>query len=410
MYKKIVLLIISHLAVLCCSAQNLPSLLLDRNINSTFSIIAYDSAAKEWGIAVATNNIYVGNSTVYIQPGLGAFSLIAETDPDYAINGFVELKKGKSVKEAIEFTRANDEDANFRQIAGIDSIGNVYAYTGSALKFWKGDAMHLIGKHYVVLGNQLAKGVLSSMAKSYEDSKGTLAERLLTSIRAGQNAGGQITGKQSAALMVKGVHQEWYNQIDLRVDDAKYPLIELQRLLNFHYGRIKLNQAIKLLKNGEKVQGLKLLNEAGKLVEGWNGIYSKLIMGMLLGGEEDAAVKTILKAIKENPDWKENLPCFYFLANRPELRKFYIKDVFSEKDWNQAIQFLIEVNKPGEALKLTDRVIGKFPRSSYAYYLKGEAYRKINEKRSAVTSYEMAVLLDKDNEEAAFELKRLKKE
>ncbi|SHH08886.1 DUF1028 domain-containing protein [Pedobacter caeni] len=410
MYKKIVLFIISHLTVLYCSAQNLPSLLLDRNINSTFSIIAYDSAAKEWGIAVATNNIYVGNSTVYIQPGLGAFSVIAETDPDYAINGFAALKKGKSVKEAIESTRANDEDANFRQIAGIDSIGNVYAYTGSALKFWKGDATHLTGKHYVVLGNQLAEGVLSSMAKSYEHSTGTLAERLLTSIRAGQDAGGQITGKQSAALMVKGAGQEWYNQIDLRVDDAKYPLIELQRLLNFHYGRIKLNQAIKLLKDGEKVHGLKLLNEAGKLVEGWNGIYSKLIMGMLLGGEEDAAVKIILKAIKENPDWKENLPCFYFLANRPELRKFYIKDVFSEKDWNQAIQFLIEINKPREALKLTDRVIGKFPRSSYPYYLKGEAYRKINEKRPAVTSYEMAVLLDKDNEEAVLALKRLKKE
>lgn len=410
MYKKIILFVISHLIVLCCSAQNLPSLLLNRNINSTFSIIAYDSAAKEWGIAVATNNIYVGNSTVYIQPGLGAFSVIAETDPDYAINGFVELKKGKSIKEAIESTRRNDDDANFRQIAGIDSIGNAYAYTGSALKFWKGYATHLIGKHYVVLGNQLAEGVLSSMATSYEHSKGTLAERLLASIRAGQNAGGQITGKQSAALMVKGLHQEWYNQIDLRVDDAEYPLLDLQRLLNFHYGRIKLNQAIKFLKDGEKIQGAKLLNEAEKLVEGWNGIYSKLIMGMLLAGEEQAAVKTILKAIGENPDWKENLPCFYFLANRPELRKFYVKEVFSEKDWNQAIQFLIGINKPEEALKLTDKVIGKFPHSSYAYYLKGEAYRTINEKRSAVTSYEMAVLLDKDNEEATLALKRLKKE
>lgn len=410
MFKKIVLSIISHLTVLCCSAQNLPSLLLDRNINSTFSIIAYDSVAKEWGIAVATNNIYVGNSTVYIQPGLGAFSVIAETDPDYALNGFVELKRGKSVKEAIESTRANDRDANFRQIAGIDSIGNTYAYTGSVLKFWKGYATHLIGKHYVVLGNQLADGVLSSMARNYEQSKGTLAERLLTSIRAGQNAGGQITGKQSAALIVKGSHQAWYNQIDLRVDHAKDPLLDLQRLLNFHYGRIKLNQAIQLLKDGEKAEGLKLLNEAEKLVEGWNGIYSKLIMGMLLGGEEDAAVKTILKAIKENPDWKENLPCFYFLANRPELRKFYVKDVFSEKDWNQAIQFLIGINKPEEALKLTDRVIVIFPRPSYTYYLRGEAYKMINEKRSAITSYEMAIVLDKDNEEAALALKRMKKE
>jgi uncharacterized Ntn-hydrolase superfamily protein len=410
MCKKIVLFTIFQLVVVCCSAQNLPSLLLSRNINSTFSIIAYDPIAEEWGIAVATNNIYVGNSTVYVQPGLGAFSVIAETNPNYAINGFSELKKGRSIKEAIEYTGRVDVDANFRQIAGIDSIGNVYAYTGSALKFWKGYSSHLIGKNYVVLGNQLAEGVLSSMATNYEHSKGTLAERLLKSIWAGQNAGGQITGKQSAALTVKGLHQEWYNQIDLRVDNAKQPLFNLQCLLNFHYGRIKLNQAIKLLKDGERIKGLKLLNEAGKLVEGWTGIYSKLIMGLLLGGKEQAAVNTILKAIRENPEWKENLSCFYFLRNRPELRKYYNERKFSEKEWNQAIQFLIGIDKPGEALKLTNKVIEKHPRSSYTYYLRAEAYRKINEKRSAIASYKMAIILDDENEEAVFALKQLENE
>lgn len=359
---------------------------------------------------MATNNIYVGNSTVYVQPGLAAFSVIAETKPDYAINGFVELKKGRSIKEAIEYTRDRDEDANFRQVAGIDSIGNVYAYTGSALKFWKGDASHLTGKDYVVLGNQLAEDVLSCMAASFEHSKGTLAERLLKSILAGQNAGGQITGKQSAALVVKGSQQEWYNQIDLRVDNAKQALFDLQRLLYFHYGRIRLNQAIKLLKNGERKKGLNLLNEAGKLVEGWNGIYSKLIMGLLLAGNEQDAIRTILKAINENPEWKENLPCFYFLRNRQELRKFYIKRKFTEKDWNQAIQFLIGIDRPEQALKLGSMVIKKYPRSSYTYYLRGEAYKELDETRSAVADYKMVIELDSGNEEAMLALKRLDKE
>ncbi|NQX43686.1 hypothetical protein SAMN05421820_1321 [Pedobacter steynii] len=169
-----------------------------------------------------------------------------------------------------------------------------------------------------------------------------------------QNARGQITGKQFAALAVKGMRQEWYNQIDLRVDNAKQPLFDLQCLLNFHYGRIKLNQAIKLLKDGERIKELMLFNEARKLVEGWTGIYSKLIMGLLLGGKEQAVVNTILKAIRENPEWKENLSCFYFLRNRPELRKYYNERKFSEKEWNQAIQFLIGIDKPGEALKLTN--------------------------------------------------------
>ena len=83
-------------------AQNLPSLLTGKNVYSTFSITAYDSAAQEWGIAVATNNIYVGNSTVYVRPGVGAFSVIAETEPAYAHNGFDQLQQGRSIKEAIE--------------------------------------------------------------------------------------------------------------------------------------------------------------------------------------------------------------------------------------------------------------------------------------------------------------------
>ncbi|SDO82393.1 Family of unknown function [Pedobacter steynii] len=141
---------------------------------------------------MATNNTYVGNSTVYVQPGLGAFSVISETNPSYAINGFSELKKGKSIKEAIEYTREADVDANFRQIAGIDSTGNVYAYTGSALKFRKGYSSHLIGKNDVALGNQLAEAVLSSMATKYEHSKGTLAERLLKSIWAGRMPGDKL--------------------------------------------------------------------------------------------------------------------------------------------------------------------------------------------------------------------------
>src|ERR1700742_572759 len=87
-------------------AQNLPSLLTGKNIYSTFSITAYDSAAQEWGIAVATNNIYVGSSTVYVHPGLGAFSIIAETEPAYAHNGFDQLQQGKSIRTAIEYTMA----------------------------------------------------------------------------------------------------------------------------------------------------------------------------------------------------------------------------------------------------------------------------------------------------------------
>jgi len=213
-------------------AQNLPSLILNRNINSTFSIIAFDPQTQEWGIAVATNNIYVGNSTCYIQPGVGAFSVIAETEPMYAYNGFEQLKENKTIEQAIQFTRLKDTLADYRQVSGIDAKGNVYAFTGSSLKYWKGKSTHLIGKHYVVMGNQLAPNVLHDMASAFEHTEGTLAVRLLKALAAGEKAGGQISGKQSAALLVKGSHNEWFNQIDLRVDHSRDPFADLQKLLN----------------------------------------------------------------------------------------------------------------------------------------------------------------------------------
>lgn len=130
--------------------------------------------------------------------GLGAFSVIAETEPTYAINGFEQLKKGKTIEEAIQFTKKNDSDFYERQVSGIDAKGNVYAFTGDALKYWMWTSTHRLGKDFVVMGNQLADSVLSDMFTTFEKSTGTLAERLLKSLIAGQNAGGQISGKQSA--------------------------------------------------------------------------------------------------------------------------------------------------------------------------------------------------------------------
>ncbi len=220
-------------------SQNLPSLLTGRNINATFSITAYDSNAKEWGIAVATNNIYVGNSTVYVQAGLGAFSVIAETEPAYAINGFEQLKQGKSIRDAIEYTMKTDPEVYLRQVTGIDQQGNSFSFTGSSWKYQKGYAGCLSGKSYVVMGNQLGDSVLALMPTTFEKTGGTLAQRLLAALRAGEKAGGQVTGKQSAALVVKGTDNEWFNNIDLRVDNSKEPFADLQRLLNYHYGRVK---------------------------------------------------------------------------------------------------------------------------------------------------------------------------
>lgn len=380
-------------------AQNLPSLLLNKNINATFSIIAYDAAQQEWGIAVATNNIYVGNSTIYIEPGIGAFSVIAETEPSYAHNGFGQLKKGQSIKNAIEFTRQKDEERHMRQVSGIDKDGNVYAFTGESLKYWQGTSTHRIGKGYVVMGNQLADKVLDSMAISFEKSVGTLAERLLKSLMAGQNAGGQINGKQSAALVVKGANNEWFNQIDLRVDHSVTPFDDLQKLLNYHYGRIRINQAINAIRK-QKPKGEALLQQAEKMVEGWNGIYGKLAVVYILLNNEPKAVSIIQKALKENPQWRENLPAFYCLRKHKAIADQLLENTFTLAQWTSAIGMMLQLNKTEEAIALANKVLVQNPSASFVHFQLAQAYQRSNNKALAKTHAEKALALDTDNVEA----------
>lgn len=381
-------------------AQNLPSLLLNRNINATFSILAYDSAAREWGIAVATNNIYVGNSTIYITPGLGAFSIIAETEPAYAVNGFKALQKGRSVRQAIEDTRAGDSEWFNRQVSGIDARGNVYAFTGAALKYWQGYSSHIMGKGFVVMGNQLTDSVLVQMKNTFLHTQGTLAARLLQSLVAGQQAGGQLSGKQSAALVVKGEHNEWYNQVDLRVDNSKTPFEDLQRLLNYHYGRIRLNQAIYAIRAKDTSHGSTLLHEAEQMLEGWNGMYSKLALAYILLGDEQKPVSLVQKGLAENPQWKEYLPAFYCLHNHPEISSMLHVETFSLKDWCNAVNFMLEIDKSEDAIALAEKILRQYPDASYLYFLLAQGYLQQGNNVLAVKQLRHALQLDPDNVEA----------
>jgi len=381
-------------------AQNLPSLILNRNINSTFSIIAFDPQTQEWGIAVATNNIYVGNSTCYIQPGVGAFSVIAETEPMYAYNGFEQLKENKTIEQAIQFTRLKDTLADYRQVSGIDAKGNVYAFTGSSLKYWKGKSTHLIGKHYVVMGNQLAPNVLHDMASAFEHTEGTLAVRLLKALAAGEKAGGQISGKQSAALLVKGSHNEWFNQIDLRVDHSRDPFADLQKLLNYHYGRILINRANYAIGMGNKKRGEDLLKQAIIQTTDWYGIYPKIAKTYLLLGQDQNAIKLIKATVLAEPKWRENLSAFYCLYHDPSINALYPVKQFTVIDWNNAISMLIDLGRLTESLSLCKTVIGRYPSSSYTWYLQAKTFTALRDIDKARAADMASLKIDPENADA----------
>lgn len=392
----------SFICCFCFSgfSQNLASLLTGRNINSTFSIIGYDPEVKEWGIAVATDNVYVGNSTCYVQLGIGAFSVIAETEPLYAINGFEQLKLGKSTQQAIEYTSKQDSLADFRQVSAIDANGNVFAFTGSSLKYWKGTSTHILGEHFAVMGNQLSSGTLNAMAATFEQTKGKLAERLLMALIAGEKAGGQISGKQSAALLVKGLGYEWFNQIDLRVDHSTDPFSDLQRLLDYHYGRIMINQANNAIRLNNKELGKDLLHQAILKTRGWYGIYPQIVKAYLLLGDTTNALRMVKQTVNAAPKWKEHLSAFYCLYSDPALRELYPESKFTLKDWNNAISMMLDLNQTGQAMTLAEKVLKTYPESSHTWYLMALALKKTGKIPEAKMAAENALKYDPENAQA----------
>ena len=193
----------------------------------TWSIIARDEAAGQFGIAVATRFFAVGARVPHIAAGVGAIATQALVNPYYGIDGLKFLREGKSPRDVIEMLKAADSGHASRQLHIMDASGRIAAHTGADCVDWYG---HIEGKGFSLAGNMLAGArVLDDTAAAYI-ANGTLpfAQRLIAAMRAGEAAGGDKRGKQSAALLIYS-HDEW-PALDLRVDDHADPLDELGRL------------------------------------------------------------------------------------------------------------------------------------------------------------------------------------
>jgi uncharacterized Ntn-hydrolase superfamily protein len=193
----------------------------------TWSIIARDGATGQFGIAVATKFFAVGARVPHIAPNLGGVATQALVNPYYGIDGVRLLADGKSPQEIVSALLATDEGRESRQLHIMDALGRIAAHTGQDCVDWCG---HLKGDGFSIAGNMLAGAqVLDETAKTYR-ANATLpfAQRLITAMRAGEAAGGDKRGKQSAALLIND-GEEW-SALDLRVDDHADPLAELERI------------------------------------------------------------------------------------------------------------------------------------------------------------------------------------
>jgi uncharacterized Ntn-hydrolase superfamily protein len=193
----------------------------------TWSIIAKDSATGQIGIAVATRFFAVGALVPHIAPGIGGIATQALVNPYYGIDGLKLLREGKSPQDILDTLIAADAGAETRQLHIMDATGRIAAHTGHECVDWCG---HLKGDGFSIAGNMLADGgVLDDTAKTFVADAGLpLARRLLAAMRAGEAAGGDKRGKQSAALLIHDT-EDW-PALDLRVDDHPDPLSELERL------------------------------------------------------------------------------------------------------------------------------------------------------------------------------------
>ena|SRR5579872_212627 len=193
----------------------------------TWSIIAKDNATGQIGIAVATKFFAVGARVPHIAPQIGAIATQALVNPYYGIDGLRLLREGHEPNDIIETLIARDAGHASRQLHIMDARERIAAYTGKDCVDWCG---HLKGEGFSIAGNMLAGGlVLDDTAKAYS-TKADLpfAQRLIAAMRAGEQAGGDKRGRQSAALVIYGT-EEW-SDLDLRVDDHSDPLSELARL------------------------------------------------------------------------------------------------------------------------------------------------------------------------------------
>ena len=192
----------------------------------TWSIIARDPATGAFGVAIATRFFAVGALCPHAESGTGALSTQALVNPHYGRQGLALLREGIPAAEVVRRLTAPDEGREQRQLHVIDAAGRIGQHSGKECVGWYGA---LAGNGYSVAGNMLAnEKVIQETARAYERTRLSFAEKLLAALEAGQAAGGDKRGRQSAALIIHS--NRAYAEIDLRVDDHAEPLAELKRL------------------------------------------------------------------------------------------------------------------------------------------------------------------------------------
>lgn len=295
----------------------------------TYSIVARDKETGELGVAVQSHWFSVGSAVTWARAGVGAVATQAMAEISYGPLGLELMSSGKSANEAIEALLKADPKSETRQVAFVDSKGNVSVHTGKKCIPYAG---HVKGDGFSCEANLMRNGTIwDAMARDFKKTSRVskkdrlpLAERLISSLEAAEEAGGDIRGKQSAAILVVSptvAPNSWSGRlVDLRVEDFPKPLPELKRLLRLQRGYEWANKGDELLNAGKFEESLKAYEKAGQLapdleeLEFWQGVSLVQVKKL-----KDA--KPIFKKVfKKNKDWMQvtkSLPKIGLLPKDP---------------------------------------------------------------------------------------------
>lgn len=274
---------------------------------ATYSIVAWDGS--EMGVAVQSHWFSVGTGVVWVESGVGAVATQSFVEVSYGPLGLDLMRGGKSAAEALKALLTADEGRAVRQVGMVDAAGTVAAWTGSDCIAYAG---HLEGEHFTVEANIMRTDrVPAAMAGAFRESTGPLAERMLKALEAAEAAGGDLRGKQSAAIKVVKVKPQgpaFRNVVvDLRVEDSPAPLPELRRLWTVHQAYEAMNRGDEALAKKDIPGALKEYSRAAELLPAMTEIRFWEGVTLWTAGREAEALKVLGPVLREDPDMLELL-------------------------------------------------------------------------------------------------------
>ena len=275
----------------------------------TYSIVARDAKTGEFGVAVQSHYFQVGPTVPWALSGVGAVATQSRVNVSYGPLGLEYLRAGYTAEQTLNALTSGDSQPEIRQCAIVDAAGNVAAHTGSKCIAAAG---HQTGDGFSCQANLMERDtVWAAMAEAYTSTDAPLAERMMAALEAAEAEGGDIRGKQSAAMLVvsgKPTGRSWEDRvIDLRVEDAAEPLPELRRLLRIKRALQTVAEADRLALAGDKPgaankrrQGLALAPEMIEL-RFWTGITTAE------AGDIDGAIPLLAEVVRKDPRWLETM-------------------------------------------------------------------------------------------------------